>query len=1141
MKKMTTLCLALALTCATEAGATTDKQPKLKGRQTAAWGVAVPGSRTQSASAMRFLNMGLGAPMAAPRAVGNDPVSSVTTPGFGWADGPDGNQWYYTQNYKLDGYFYSGSTITLYDNNNQQVGQFDIDVPDTLQVNSIEMYSALTKKMFDRDDTSIEAMVSIHAVGNAENNYKDCYITRAYHIDGSGIAYECEGSGMLFDASKGWNTYQRLILPIEKVIDGKEYVSIDFIAPPTWGKDEPYVEHTLDIPFDNINYMDGAYINCFVIEDKPYYVVAQYDTAYCTMPEDYTQDIIVTPNNHFVLKTYDRNYSLVDSVAVPIEESPKGIYRMAAFGRMSDNDLSKGYFGAEDQFSYVVTWVDYHLQSDENTYNFDLYDNQAQRLKTICENAAENQWFYLNNVKGKSEQMAFLQALEEGQQIQMVDVPSCEKRTLFPAMIDGEGITTSIDRYPSAKNDEGYQYVVNMRNAAEDEEGNVIARIGWYNPDLTLDHYAKFNLGRRGEYFTPLINNVSLNPYLFDTDNEMEYIYIAKKRRTDGTNKIDNILEIAKEDGTILRTFRGDDDKSFRTASVVNMSDAKNELLVAYYDNNTQDYDLNFYELPFVKFAKGGNGSKENPYLISTVGDLSYMAAAPDSAYRLAADIDMNDYNYDWTPVPTFNGSFDGAHHAIVNLSITTNDAHAGLFGMLGEDVEVKDLVFARPTIQMTDDNQFVGVLAGKSTQDNISNVHVFDGQITGEADATIGGIVGGSFLYTNFNDCSFQGNINTPEASPVGGIVGRTATSTKITACASNAEITGYSSVGGIAGSFSANDTINDCHATGKLVAANTIGGIVGESSRGVIDRCVFNGSVTATEANWSGLSAGGIVGSLAADWSQQTTPVISHCVSTGTVNAEEPDETVHAIAGWTIANEYYEDGETPLEEKGLASNYSTAAPEESADSSLDGAPVKVADLNDDFFKQMGYAFGQDTKAPWKSAETTPVLYFENTALVLTLSDNAVLLDNDADCYITATVYGQSADDITAVSDNSNVADVDIESREDGVATLHITSYKDGVANINVTVGTLTMACTVTVDHTLTTVKPLDKGQKLTILVAGNTISAPGATAITAYTLDGQVAAQSASTISALAKGLYIVKATDATGRQTTAKVMVK
>lgn len=122
MKKMTTLCLALALTCATEVRSNDRQAAQTEGQTDTAWGVAVPGSRTQSASAMRFLNMGLGAPMAAPRAVGNDPVSSVTTPGFGWADGPDGNQWYYTQNYKLNGYFYSGSTITLYDNNNQQVG-----------------------------------------------------------------------------------------------------------------------------------------------------------------------------------------------------------------------------------------------------------------------------------------------------------------------------------------------------------------------------------------------------------------------------------------------------------------------------------------------------------------------------------------------------------------------------------------------------------------------------------------------------------------------------------------------------------------------------------------------------------------------------------------------------------------------------------------------------------------------------------------------------------------------------------------------------------------------------------------------------------------------------------------------------------
>lgn len=65
---------------------------------------------------------------------------------------------------------------------------------------------------YEENDNSIEAMVSIHAVGNAENNYQDRYITRAYHIDGSGIAYECEGNGMLFDASKGWPSTSSPIL-----------------------------------------------------------------------------------------------------------------------------------------------------------------------------------------------------------------------------------------------------------------------------------------------------------------------------------------------------------------------------------------------------------------------------------------------------------------------------------------------------------------------------------------------------------------------------------------------------------------------------------------------------------------------------------------------------------------------------------------------------------------------------------------------------------------------------------------------------------------------------------------------------------------------------------------------------------------
>ena len=80
MKKMTTLCLALALTCATEAGATPDKQPKLEGQTDSSMGRGrVQAHARKAPPPCDFSTWASGLPMAAPRAVGNDPISSVTT------------------------------------------------------------------------------------------------------------------------------------------------------------------------------------------------------------------------------------------------------------------------------------------------------------------------------------------------------------------------------------------------------------------------------------------------------------------------------------------------------------------------------------------------------------------------------------------------------------------------------------------------------------------------------------------------------------------------------------------------------------------------------------------------------------------------------------------------------------------------------------------------------------------------------------------------------------------------------------------------------------------------------------------------------------------------------------------------------
>ncbi|MDE6586676.1 MAG: hypothetical protein K2K80_08365, partial [Clostridia bacterium] len=96
-----------------------------------------------------------------------------------------------------------------------------------------------------------------------------------------------------------------------------------------------------------------------------------------------------------------------------------------------------------------------------------------------------------------------------------------------------------------------------------------------------------------------------------------------------------------------------------------------------------------------------GQGTSKEPYLISTVRELNYVANQVNSAnpnfilayYKLDADIDCGDANLDvigngLTESSFFGGNFDGAGHTISNYTIETTDySYAGLFGIVQQYV----------------------------------------------------------------------------------------------------------------------------------------------------------------------------------------------------------------------------------------------------------------------------------------------------------------------------------------------------------------------------------------------------------------------------------------------------------------------
>ncbi len=1182
MRILSTLCLTLLLGASGTAALASNKASFAKKFKNADIHrlVSVPGMVDCSNSAYQMRQAGLATGGNAPMRIGDTPTNTAQGGSYGWVVSPDASNWYFTQNITsrdsvyseiYTAHFHESSVITLFDNSHKQVGSFSVKVPEGWKhVTDITPYGPITKKLFDRDEKSCEILVEFHDAFNGVNKY----LTRAYDINTGEIKFEMEGTGLVFDASKGWNSYQRLIMTHET---DKEY-SIDVIAPPAYGQNEWTVEHTFNFPIDNrISYLQGSCFNCMNVDGTPYYVLAQYEKPFTnTDAGDGTLDITQEPNNFLVLRTFDKKFNKVDSLRVSIN-APEGTpYRSAAFGLFGNNDLSKGYFSNNGNLNYVVELFDYTPSLDGDLISIAVYDSKNGKLKDICDNVTSNKWALLNTIHGKSEQMWFLQTIgtgeNAGQQIQLVDVPSCEKAGVLPQSIDGNSISSNFDRYPTSANAQGYQYVIALAQAQSNEAGDVLAPIAWVNPDCTIDHVDRLNLGTKAENFTPLINSTSLNPYLFNTDDDMEYVYIAKKRREDGSNKLDNVLEIAKVDGTVLKSWRGDDTHVFEKASFPVMNDlGKRQMFVVFNDRENNKYDMNFYDLPFTKFEQGGKGTVEDPYLISTTGDFQQMVLEPDKNYKMVADVDMAKASQWWTPIKSFTGSLDGDGHTIYNLGVKTTEDHAGLFGTLDLNGIAKNLIFVNPTVEVTNTNQYAGVLAGetnytydgKGKATNVDSIFVYGAKIAGDDQMFVaaGGLVGSANLKTKINNCSFQGEITLPNSENVGGIVGQTRSGSSVNACYANVNATAKTVLGGIVGiAGTPHDycKFTNCEVRGQLTAENAVGGFTGDNYFNEISNVISHADIVATKKSaWNGYAAGGIIGVMENDRDKKGgSDFVKNCVFDGSVKALQDGEevnapaTVHQIAGKTIADDEYSAGETPEVEKRLSNNYSTNDAGSTDAASVEGAYKAAKEMNKDFFAGMGYAYGSSLAEPWKEdGSKIPTLYFNNIAKAFSVSaeDVTVGTTDEGAVVVKATVYGLENPDLESdlnVSSTPNAA-VSLGEAHGNSIDLVIKGKNQGVAVVTVNFGEFSATINVTVlKNYVSGIESVEAAEALVIKAADGQISAEGAQAIYVYSVNGKLVGKTSGasfSTAGLTSGLYIAKATDKAGHKAVAKFVIK
>ena len=279
-----------------------------------------------------------------------------------------------------------------------------------------------------------------------------------------------------------------------------------------------------------------------------------------------------------------------------------------------------------------------------------------------------------------------------------------------------------------------------------------------------------------------------------------------------------------------------------------------------------------------------GDGSAENPYQITTVGELYWFAylvntKAKDGGNNNAHAKLMNNITVNenvivdgaltsdtsslnvWTAMGKtvfssgwFGGSFDGNGKTISGLYVNGTANYQGFIGCLGEGASVKNLTITDSYFTSTESSlgAFVGTMGLSSAAENpvIENCKLIDSIVSGTS--YVGGIVGGGDYGEIISSCHVY-----------------------------NCTITGTGdNVGGIAGS--ADDYNNEayirlCSVNDSSVSgANNVGGILGEGGRSTKTKisacCNYNTSVSATTKN-----AGGILGADAACYSCFVTAKVS------------------------------------------------------------------------------------------------------------------------------------------------------------------------------------------------------------------------------------------------------------------------
>lgn len=349
---------------------------------------------------------------------------------------------------------------------------------------------------------------------------------------------------------------------------------------------------------------------------KVYLVYSYYKEPFWNRYDSPLADMSMRQGNKLVIDIYRENetgtkFDLIQTAEIPTYLTPDYGSEKYLASWFSVGDFSYRQdvrFGADGKASsFIITKSDYIAGNDDATiHSYYVYDAEGNLVNKIFERSQS--FIPMSDLPGFEPQTMFIDTDNMGDYVfHFIDLESVKEvlRLNYQFDIDQysdpERMTSNVDRVLVG---DTYKYANELRVPSQDEDGNDIGRILWFNRDGSFDRIDEVNMGKNVYYALSYIDNKSLDPNFFYADSHNEYMMLVK-RGYSGESPVEELLiaqcrNVDAPEGRVLLTDGPDERGALGGISILYRQD---QPLLLVSKVSGKDYYWDVYALPFLSFS----------------------------------------------------------------------------------------------------------------------------------------------------------------------------------------------------------------------------------------------------------------------------------------------------------------------------------------------------------------------------------------------------------------------------------------------------------------------------------------------------------------------------------------------------------